>query len=89
MKEQVSYVVSWTADHGGGSRAERRTFEDWEPALALYEEVAADRRTHAVSLTEVAERDRRSFERETRHEPAVPTDGRADREVFAAAAGGG
>ena len=63
MTERTSYVVSWT--RGGLAAGERRTFDEWQPALALYDEVAADRRTVKANLVEVTERERRCYEHET------------------------
>jgi hypothetical protein len=68
MTENTSYVVSWTAIGAAGDMpGEHRRFDEWEPALAFYDDVIASRHTESARLVEVTEREVRAFEHEPRH----------------------
>jgi hypothetical protein len=66
--------LTWTkAKVGDGTSRERRTFDEWEPALEFYEGLVGDSRVEAARLVEVTEREVRAYEHEPhdRHGGAV------------------
>ena len=63
MNQRTHYVVSWQPD---SSPAERRSFEEWEPAKEFYDGLVEDRRTYKASLFEVTEKEVRCFEHEAK-----------------------